>query len=99
MNAGNQSHKDITSRMREDLNSTKTKIGPGPWNVRTMYEADKLPQVTSEMNRFNFHVLGESERRWTGSGKIRTTTGETVLTLGEMTTYTMKEKTPQKDAE
>jgi hypothetical protein len=47
-----------------------------------MYETCKLTQVTSEMIKFNCRVLGLSESRWTGSGKIRTTTGETVLYSG-----------------
>lgn len=42
----------------------------------------KLAQITSEMRLFNLHVLGVSESRWTGSGKIRTTTGKTVLYFG-----------------
>ena len=82
MNAGGQSREDVTSRMKEDLNTTKTKIRLGHWNVRTMYETGKLAQVTSEMRRFNLYVLGVSESRWTGSGKLRTTTGETVLYSG-----------------
>ena len=52
------------------------------WDVRTMYETGKLAQVTSEMRRYNLHLLGISESRWTGSGKIRSETGETVLYSG-----------------
>ncbi|XP_062609155.1 craniofacial development protein 2-like [Saccostrea cucullata] len=68
--------------MGEVLNTTKTKLRLGHWNVRTMYETGKLAQITSEMRQFNLHVLGVSESRWTGSGKMRTTTGETVLYSG-----------------
>ena len=82
MNADGQSREDATSRIREDLNTTKTKIRLGHWNVRTMYQTGKLAQITSEMRRFNLHVLGVSESRWTGSGRMRTTTGETVLYSG-----------------
>ena len=82
MNADGQSREDATSRMREELNTTKTKIRIGHWNVRTMYETGKLAQVTSEMRRFNLHVLGVSESRWNGSGRMGTTTGETVLYSG-----------------
>ena len=82
MNADGPSREDATSRMRKDLNTTKTKIRLGHWNVRTMYETGKLVQVTSEMRRFNLHVLGVSESRWTGSGRMKTTTGETVLYSG-----------------
>ncbi|XP_071141814.1 craniofacial development protein 2-like [Mytilus edulis] len=47
-----------------------------------MYETGKLAQVTSEMRRYNLHILGVSEYRWTGSGKMKTDTGETVLYSG-----------------
>ena len=47
-----------------------------------MYETGKLAQVTSEMRRYNLHILGVSESRWTGSGKIKTNTGEPVLYSG-----------------
>ena len=73
---------DLVNRTLKDLNTTKTKIRVGHWNVRTMYETGKLAQVTSEMRRFKLHVLGVSESRWTGSGKLKTTSGETVLYSG-----------------
>ncbi|XP_076105780.1 uncharacterized protein LOC143074119 [Mytilus galloprovincialis] len=34
------------------------------------------------MRRYNLHILGVSECRWTGSGKMKTDTGETVLYSG-----------------
>jgi hypothetical protein len=68
--------------MMEDLNTTTTKIRLRHWNVRTMYERCKLAQGISGMNGFNIHILGVSKSRLTGSGKIRTTTGETILYSG-----------------
>ncbi|XP_025108813.1 uncharacterized protein LOC112572996 [Pomacea canaliculata] len=47
-----------------------------------MYETGKLAQVTAEMRRYNLHILGVSESRWTGSGRVKTQTGETVLYSG-----------------
>lgn len=41
-----------------------------------------MTQVTSEMRRYHLDILGVSESRWTGSGRIRTRTGETVLYSG-----------------
>ena len=49
--------------------STKCKTRIGFWNVRMMYKTGKLAQATSELRRYNLHVLGISERRWTGSGR------------------------------
>lgn len=57
----------------------------------TVYETGKPPPVTSEIRQFSHHVLGVSESRWTGSGKIRVIAGKTSSTLGGMTIYTMKE--------
>jgi hypothetical protein len=34
------------------------------------------------MRRYNLHVLGISESRWTDSGRITTTSGETALYSG-----------------
>ena len=73
---------DTEERTWKELNTAKTKIRVGHWNVRTMYETGKLAQVTSEMRRFKLHILGVSESRWTGSGKLRTATGETVMYSG-----------------
>ncbi len=68
MNDSSENRKEATNRKMEVLNAKyKTKIGF--WNVRTMHEAGKLAQITSEMRHYNLHVLGISESRWTGSGR------------------------------
>ena len=78
MNGSDESRKEATGSTTEILNA-KTQTRLGFWNVRTMFETGKLAQVTSEMNRYNPHVLGVSESRWTGAGRQGTGTGETVL--------------------
>ena len=80
MTADSESQKEANS-MKEVL-SAKCKTRIGFWNVRTMYETGKLAQVTSEMKRYNLHILGVSESRWTGSGRITTDDKETVLYSG-----------------
>ena len=81
-----QSHRKISRKENNDRKmevlSTKTQTRIGFWNVRTMYETGKLAQVTAEMRNYNLHILGISESRWTGSGRYRTNTGETVLYSG-----------------
>ena len=62
------SQKETADRKMEVL-STKCKTRIGFWNVRMMYKTGKLAQATSELRRYNLHVLGISERRWTGSGR------------------------------
>ena len=81
MNDSSESREEAADR-RMGVLSTKHKTRIGFWNVRTMYETGKLAQVTSEMRRYNLHILGISESRWTGSGRYRTNTGETVLYSG-----------------
>ena len=90
MNGSRESRKEATSRTMEILNA-KTQTRLGFWNVRTMFEMGKLAQVMSEMNRYKLHILGVSESRWTGSGRQRTGTGETVCILAEMTTCILRE--------
>ena len=54
----------------------------GTWNVRTMYATGKTAQVMKEMRKYQLDILGISECRWTGSGKINTQTGETIIYSG-----------------
>ena len=68
MNGSGESRKKATGSTMEILNA-KTQTRLGFWNVRTMFETGKLVQVTSEMNRYNLHILGVSESRWTGAGR------------------------------
>ena len=81
MSGSGESRKEATGRTMEILNA-KTQTRLGFWNVRTMFETGKLAQVTSEMDRYNLHILGVNESRWTGAGRQRTGTGETVLYSG-----------------
>ncbi|GFS06499.1 endonuclease-reverse transcriptase [Elysia marginata] len=48
-----------------------------------MFETGKLAQVTSEMNRYNLHILGVSESRWTGTGRYKTNTGDLYAKVGD----------------
>ena len=47
----------------------------GAWNVQTMYETGKCPQVVGEMERYNLHILGLSEVRWLDHGRKRLQSG------------------------
>ena len=52
----------------------------GTWNVQTMYHTGKVYQIAKELQRLR--LLAVSETRWTGTGKVIVTTGETVLYCG-----------------
>ena len=81
MTSNRERREEADAVMMRALN-TKTKTRIGFWNVRTMFNTGKLAQVTREMRENKLHVLGISECRWTGSGSLRTQTGETVLFSG-----------------
>ena len=47
-----------------------------------MYQTGKACQVAKEMRRLKLAILGVSETRWKGAGKVNLTTEETVLYSG-----------------
>ena len=47
-----------------------------------MYSIGKTAQVTAEIQRYRISVLGVSECRWSGFGRLRTQTGEIILYSG-----------------
>ena len=81
MTTSGESQKETTG-MKLEVMSAKTKTRIGFWNVRTMYETGKLVQVTTERRQYNLHVLGISESRWIGTGRLKTASGERVLYSG-----------------
>ena len=64
------------------LLTTKTKTRIRTWNIQTLYEAGKIAQVCSEMQRYNRKILGLCETRWTGTGRTRLTSGDTIFYSG-----------------
>ena len=81
MNSSGESQLEAADRKMEVLN-TKTKTRIGFWSVRTMFDTGRLAQVIAEMRKYNLHILGISESRWTGSGRLRSNKGETILYSG-----------------
>ena len=63
--------------------SPKIVMKVGCWNVRTMFAAGKLEEVSREMNNYGLDILGISEARWTGSGKTVGPQGEVILYSGD----------------
>ena len=62
-------HQEVQPRISMLSAKTTTKIAT--WNVRTLYQTGKLSQVIKEFEFYNLAILGVTEMRWTGSGKIR----------------------------
>ena len=67
------------SGMKESLLGPKDKLCDGVGNVRTMYETSQMTQVTNEMQNYNLNILGISQYRWLGSGKVTINNGQTIL--------------------
>ncbi|XP_056006746.1 craniofacial development protein 2-like [Ostrea edulis] len=77
MSAG-QSGED-NNRLTSSLSTPKNTLKVGCWIVRTMYQTGRTAQVVNEMKRYNIDILGISECRWTKTGKMKLTSGETIL--------------------
>ena len=59
-----------TARSNKKRNVSGKMLRVGTWNVRTMSQIGKLENVKMEMDRLKMNVLGISEMRWPGSGKL-----------------------------
>ena len=69
-------------RPNTPLVNPRTKFYIGNWNVRTMFASGRAAQITREMRLADIEILGISESRWSGSGRMRLSTGETVIYSG-----------------
>ena len=67
---------------RRSLVRPKSTMKIGCWNVRTMYTPGKTAVVTREMRKYDIEILGISELRWTGFGRVKTRTNEVILYSG-----------------
>ena len=47
-----------------------------------MFSVGKTAQITTEMDRYGIGILGVSECRWSGFGRLKTQTGETIIYSG-----------------
>ncbi len=77
-----ESRKEAERAMKRPLLDTKHFLRIGQWNVRTMFQLTKTEQICKEMEKYKTNILGVSECRWTGQGKVKLDTGETVLYSG-----------------
>ena len=48
------------------------------WNVRALYQTDKLAQVVREFDNYNLDILGISEARWTRTENRQLAPGHTI---------------------
>ena len=55
----------------------------GHWNVRTMYRGGAAAQIAREMEEYHLDMLGISECRWTGAGRMKLASGQTIIYSGD----------------
>ncbi len=67
----------------EAIKICKDNFTVGTWNVRTLHKLGKVNELTHEMNRYTWNVLGMSETRYTGMGEFKTTDGHKIWFSGE----------------
>lgn len=70
-------------RPKESLTNPKSTLSIGCWNVRTMYATGKTAKVAKEMSNYGIDILGISEARWTGFGRVQVNNNETVIFSGK----------------
>ena len=61
-------HQATVSNRNNSILSKAIRIGT--WNVQTMFQEGKLENIKQEMRRMKINILGLSEVRWQGAGKI-----------------------------
>ena len=71
-----------SSSLMKSLSGPKTHLKVGSWNVRTMFSIGKTAQVAREARRYDIGILGISECRWNGFGRLRTSDGDTIIYSG-----------------
>ena len=64
------------------LATPKASVRIGCWNVRTMFSVGKTAQIVEEARKHKLRILGISECRWAGFGRLKTATGEIILYSG-----------------
>ena len=55
----------------------------GTWNTRTLRAAGKFQELTHEMDRYRWNILGLCEMRWENFGETKTEEGHKVLFSGK----------------
>ena len=65
----------------------RNNITIGTWNVRTLREAGKVEELTHEMNRYRWNILGLCEMRWKNIGETSTQEGHKLYFSGRDDTH------------
>ena len=78
-------HQDNNEKLATEEYKIKTRRNEtyiGTWNVRTLLEDGKLEELTHELDRYRWNVLGLSEVRKRGVNEIQTKEGHKLYYIG-----------------
>ena len=78
MTLPDQSQREVR-KLTTSLTKPNVNVNIGCWNVRTLYSIGKSSQLAREMDKYKIDVMGISECRWMGQGKVKMNTGESVI--------------------
>ena len=56
----------------------KTITSIGTWNVRTLNRTGKIKELTNELSRYKWDIVGLSETRLNGCGELTTNEGHNI---------------------
>ena len=76
-----------------EAHTLRTFLRFGCWNVKTvkkLYQLLKTAQMCRERDNYGISVLGVSECRWTGIGKVITQTGHVIIYSGKEENMSME---------
>lgn len=59
----------------------------GTWNVRTLHQCGKVKELTHELKRYRWDIVGLAEVRWTGFGETTTDEGHKIWFSGKETKH------------
>ena len=63
--------------------SNKAMLKTATWNVRTLFQKGKLANAQQEMNRLGIDILGLSEIKWKGGGRINSESRTIIYSGGD----------------
>ena len=92
MTGPGESRKEARLSMSIIFNA-KTFIKIATWKVRTLYQCGRTERVIKYMENYKIYVLGVSEMRWTGQGRMDSR-GKTVLYSGKYNITPMESAYP-----
>ena len=86
-------------RLTTSLTKPKVSVNIGCRYVRMLYCIGKSAQFAREMDKYKIDVMGISECRWMGQGKVKMNTGESIIVFRERRQHTQTRSSNNDDEE